>query len=138
MSSGMTMPLSSRNLILLMVAKTMISLVRRAVLSPFMTRNRVVDREMYLVRLALDLFWDDNATRAIIPEFDLVDAEHQVKQLFMISGSFDPDIGIPDIEPDIESDIGILNMLISGFPILNRILNLISVICTYRYQDTLY
>jgi hypothetical protein len=36
-----------------------------------MTRNRGVDKEMYLVRLALDLFWDDNAT--IIPEFDLVD-----------------------------------------------------------------
>jgi hypothetical protein len=39
---------------------------------------------MYLARarLALDfkLFWDDNAT--IIPEFDLVDAERLVKQLF--------------------------------------------------------
>jgi hypothetical protein len=45
-----------------------------------MTRNRVVDKEMYLVRLALDLFWDDNVT--IIPGFDLVDAERQVKQLF--------------------------------------------------------
>ncbi len=55
-------------------------LVRRAFLSLFMTRNKVVDKEMYLVRLALDLFWDDNVT--IIPEFDLVDAERQVKQLF--------------------------------------------------------
>jgi hypothetical protein len=44
-----------------------------------MTKNRVVDKEMYLVRLALDLFWDDNVT--IIPEFDLIDAERQVKQL---------------------------------------------------------
>jgi hypothetical protein len=45
-----------------------------------MTRNRVVDKEMYLVRLALGLFWDDNVT--IIPEFDLVDTEHLVKQIF--------------------------------------------------------
>ncbi len=35
---------------------------------------------MYLRRLALDLFWDDNVTS--IPDFDLVDAERQVKQLF--------------------------------------------------------
>jgi hypothetical protein len=40
----------------------------------------------------------------------------------MISVSFDPDIGIPYIEPDIEPDIGILIMLISGYPILNPIL----------------
>jgi hypothetical protein len=33
--------------------------------------------------------------------------------LIMILGSFDPDIGIPYIEPDIEPDIGILNMPIS-------------------------
>ncbi len=45
-----------------------------------MTRNRVVDKEMYLVRLALDLFWDGDVT--IIPEFDLVDAERLVQQLF--------------------------------------------------------
>jgi hypothetical protein len=42
-------------------------------------------------------------------------------------GSFDPDIGKPDIEPDIAPDIGILNMLISGYQtrlgILNPILN---------------
>ena len=63
-----------------MVAENMTTLVRRAVLSLFMTRNRVVDKEMYFVRLALDLFWDDNVT--IIPEFDLVDVERQVKQLF--------------------------------------------------------
>jgi hypothetical protein len=74
------MLLSSRQLILLMVAENMTTLVRRAVLSLFITRNSVVDKEMYLVRLALDLFWDDNVT--IIPEFDLVDAERQVKQLF--------------------------------------------------------
>ena len=57
----------------------MTTLVRRAVLSLSMTRNRVVDKEMYLARLALDfkLFWDDNAT--IIPEFNLVDAERLVK-----------------------------------------------------------
>jgi hypothetical protein len=73
----MTMSLSSRNLILLMVAENMTMLVGRAVLSLFMTRNRVVDNEMYLVRLALDLFWDDNV--AIIPEFDLGDVERQVK-----------------------------------------------------------
>jgi hypothetical protein len=35
---------------------------------------------MYLVMLALDLFWDDNVT--IIPEFDLVDAERLIKHLF--------------------------------------------------------
>jgi hypothetical protein len=37
----------------------MTTLVRRAVLSLSMTRNRVVDKEMYLARLALDfkLFW---------------------------------------------------------------------------------
>ena len=40
----------------------------------------------------------------------------------MISGSFDPDIGIPDIEPDIEPDIGILYIPISGYPILIPIL----------------
>jgi hypothetical protein len=40
----------------------------------------------------------------------------------MISGSFDHDIGIPDIEPDIEPDIGSLYMLISGYPILNPII----------------
>jgi hypothetical protein len=62
MSFGMTMFLSSCNLILLMVAENMIMLFRRAVLSLFMTRNRVVDKEMYLVMLALDLFWDDNVT----------------------------------------------------------------------------
>ncbi len=60
----------------------MTTLITRAVLSLFMTRNRVVNKEMYLVRLALDLFWDDNIT--IIPEFDLVDAERQVKQLFKL------------------------------------------------------
>jgi hypothetical protein len=54
MSSGMTMSLSSRNLILLMFAENMTPLVRRAVLSLFMTSNRVVDKEMYLVRLALE------------------------------------------------------------------------------------
>ncbi len=80
MSSGMIMSLSSLNLILFMVAENMTTLVRRAVLSLFMTRNRVVDKKMCLVRLALDLFWDDNVT--IIPEFDLVDAERLVKQLF--------------------------------------------------------
>jgi hypothetical protein len=80
MRSGMTVSLSSRNSIWLMVAENMTTLVRRAVLSLLMTRNRVVDKEMYLVRLALYLFWDDNVT--IIPEFDLVDAERQVKQLF--------------------------------------------------------
>ncbi len=82
MNSGMTISLSSRNLILLMVAENISTLVRRAVLSLFMTRNRVVDKEMYLARLALDLFWDDNVT--IIPEFDLVDAERLVKQLFKL------------------------------------------------------
>ncbi len=61
-----------------MVAENMTTLVRRAVLSLFMTRNRVVDKEMYLVRLALNLFWDDNVI--IIPEFDLVDAERQASQ----------------------------------------------------------
>jgi hypothetical protein len=50
----------------------------------------------------------------------------------MISGSFDPDIGIPDIEPDIEPDIGIINMLIWEYPILNPILNPISVFYTCR------
>jgi hypothetical protein len=83
MSSGMTMSLSSRNLILLMVAenmKTLVTMVRRAVLSLFMTINRVVDKEMYLVRL--DLFWDDNVT--IIPDFDLVDVKRQVKKLFKL------------------------------------------------------
>jgi hypothetical protein len=60
-----------------MVAENMTTLVRRAVLSLFMTINRVVDKEMYLVRRALDLFWGDNVT--II---DLVDVERQVKQLF--------------------------------------------------------
>ncbi len=44
----------------------------------------------------------------------------------MISGSFDPDIGTPEIEPEIELDIGILNMSMSGYPILNPILNPIS------------
>jgi hypothetical protein len=39
----------------------------------------------------------------------------------MISGSFDLDIGIPDIESDIEQDIGSLFMLISGYPISNPI-----------------
>ena len=63
-----------------MVAEYMTTLVRRAVLSLFMTKNRVVDKEMYLVRLALDLFWDDKVT--IIPEFDLVDVERLVKPLF--------------------------------------------------------
>jgi hypothetical protein len=63
-----------------MVAENMTTLLRNAVLSLFMTRNRVDDKEMYLVRLALDLFWDDNV--AIITEFDLVDAEHRVKQVF--------------------------------------------------------
>ncbi len=65
-----------------MVAENMTTLARRAVLSLLMTRNRVVDKELYLFRLALDLFcqWDDNVT--ITPEFDLVDAERQVKQLF--------------------------------------------------------
>jgi hypothetical protein len=58
----------------------MTALVGRAVFSLRMTRNGVVDKEMYLVKLALDLFWDDNVT--IIPEIDLVDAERQVKQLF--------------------------------------------------------
>jgi hypothetical protein len=45
-----------------------------------MRRNRVVDKEMCLVRLALDLLWDNNVT--IIPELDLVDAERLVNQLF--------------------------------------------------------
>jgi hypothetical protein len=63
-----------------MVAENMITLVRRAVLSLFMTRNRVVDKGVYLVRLALDFSWDDNFT--IIPQFDLVGVERQVKQLF--------------------------------------------------------
>jgi hypothetical protein len=67
------MSLSSCNLILLMVAENMTTLDRRAVLSLFMMRNRVVDKEMHHVRLALDLFWDDNVT--IFPEFDLVDVE---------------------------------------------------------------
>jgi hypothetical protein len=44
----------ARNLILLMVAENMTTLVRRAVLSLFMTRNRIVDKEIYLVRPALD------------------------------------------------------------------------------------
>ncbi len=52
-----------------MVAENMITLNRRAVFSLFMTRNRLVDKEMFLVRLA------------IVPEFDLVDDERQVKQL---------------------------------------------------------
>ncbi len=63
-----------------MVAENITTLFRRAVLSLFMTRNSVVDKEMHLVRLALDLFWYDNFT--IIPELDLVDAECLVKQLF--------------------------------------------------------
>jgi hypothetical protein len=42
--------------------------------------------------------------------------------LIMILESFDPDIGIPDIEPDVEPDIGILNMLISEYPILKLII----------------
>ncbi len=50
-----------------------------------MTRNRVVHKEIYLSRLALDLFWDDNVT--MIPEFDLVDAERLVKQLFELYSS---------------------------------------------------
>jgi hypothetical protein len=79
------MSLSSRNLILLMVAENMTTLVRRAVSNLFMTRNRVVDKVMYLVRRALDLFWDDNVT--IIPEFDLVDAERLVKQLLELNKS---------------------------------------------------
>jgi hypothetical protein len=58
----------------------MTTVIRRAVISLFRTRNRVVYTEMYLARPALDLFWDDKVT--IIPEFDLVDAGHQVKQLF--------------------------------------------------------
>ncbi len=40
---------------------------------------------MYLVRLALDAFLDDNVT--IIPEFDLVDAERLVKQFFELCKS---------------------------------------------------
>jgi hypothetical protein len=44
-------------------------LVRRAILSRFITRNRVAYKDMYLARLALDLFF------TIIPEFDFVDAE---------------------------------------------------------------
>jgi hypothetical protein len=75
----MTMSLSSRNLILLMVSENMTTLVRRAVLSLFMTKNKVVDKEIYLFSLALDLFFHDNVP--IIPEFDLLDAERQVKQL---------------------------------------------------------
>ncbi len=74
------MSLSFCNLILSMVAENMTTLIRRAVISLFRTRNRVVYEEMYLARPALDLFWDDNVT--IIPEFDLVDAGRQVKQLF--------------------------------------------------------
>ena len=60
MSYGTTMWRPARNLILLMVAENMTTLVRRAVLSLFMTRNRVVDKEIYHARLALDLFWDEN------------------------------------------------------------------------------
>jgi hypothetical protein len=67
------MPLSSRNLILFKSAENTTMLVRRAILSRFITRNRVAYKDMYLARLALDLFWDDNFT--IIPEFDFVDAE---------------------------------------------------------------
>jgi hypothetical protein len=63
-----------------MVAENMTMLVRMAILSLFMMRNKVFHKEMYLVRLALDLFWDDNVT--MIPEFDLVDVECLVKQLF--------------------------------------------------------
>jgi hypothetical protein len=63
-----------------MVAEIKTMLVRRAVLSPFKTRNRVFCKEMYFARLALDAFWDDNVT--IIPEFDLFDAERLVKQSF--------------------------------------------------------
>jgi hypothetical protein len=43
-----------------MIAENMTTLVRRAILSLYMTRNRVVDKEMYHGRLALDLFWDEN------------------------------------------------------------------------------
>ena len=39
--------------------------------------------------------------------------------LTMILGSLDPDIGIPDIEPDIKTDIGSLYMLISGYRVFN-------------------
>jgi hypothetical protein len=50
-----------------MVAENKTTFDRRVVLSLFMTRNRGVDKEMYLGRLALDLFCDDNV--AIIPEW---------------------------------------------------------------------
>ncbi len=76
------MSLSSRNLILLTIAENMIALVqvRRAVLSLFITRNRVVYKEMCLARLVFDAFWDDNVP--VIPEFDLVEAERLGKQFF--------------------------------------------------------
>jgi hypothetical protein len=54
-----------------MVAENMTTLFRRA--------QAVM---MYLVRLALDLFWDDNVTIRVIPSFDLVDAERLVLELF--------------------------------------------------------
>jgi hypothetical protein len=74
------MSLSSRNLILLMVAENMRTFVRSAVLSLFIARNRVFLKEIYLARLALDAFRDDNVT--ITPEFDLADAERLVKNFF--------------------------------------------------------
>jgi hypothetical protein len=39
-----------------MLAENMTTLDRRAVLTLFITRNRVAYKEMYLARLALDLF----------------------------------------------------------------------------------
>jgi hypothetical protein len=87
------MSLSFHNLFLFMVAENMTTLVRRAGLSLFMTRNRVADKEMYLVGLALDLFWDGNVT--IIPEFDLVDVERQDKPLFELNKSGVPQCTLP-------------------------------------------